>query len=309
MTSINACIDDSLRLSISRKARQISSSMGALTCSSRKRGDDFFNSNYKTPLSVSSNVDHISKKPRLSPSMNQIQDHPFSRKSIAARIFKYPSNITPIKREIHAPCRRLRRGSNLKSDKMGNFLTQQYDRAKRSAFETLRYVKKDKEVINIDDDEICEEGVSEDSSVKELGTGVDAKTGLASGSGSQWKESNGVVEIMDNPDAVKDMDRNFQVLSSSVVTVSDGVKLKVENAEKMLDTLSLSSKFDSASTSSSVPPYKKLLGSAEKRNDHLKRLQFHIEYTEKRRETQHLLRPQKKEEYVKEVIILLEPLL
>lgn len=303
MTSINACIDDSLRLSISRKARQISSSMGALTCSSRKRGDDFFNSNYKTPLSVSSNVDHISKKPRLSPSMNQIQDHPFSRKSIAARIFKYPSNITPIKREIHAPCRRLRRGSNLKSDKMGNFLTQQYDRAKRSAFETLRYVKKDKEVINIDDDEICEEGVSEDSSVKELGTGVDAKTGLASGSGSQWKESNGVVEIMDNPDAVKDMDRNFQVLSSSVVTVSDGVKLKVENAEKMLDTLSLSSKFDSASTSSSVPPYKKLLGSAEKRNDHLKRLQFHIEYTEKRRETQHLLRPQKKEEYVKEDVI------
>ncbi|XP_015064757.1 ubiquitin-like-specific protease ESD4 [Solanum pennellii] len=277
--------------------------MGALTCSSRKRGDDFFNSNYKTPLSVSSNVDHISKKPRLSPSMNQIQDHPFSRKSIAARIFKYPSNITPIKREIHAPCRRLRRGSNLKSDKMGNFLTQQYDRAKRSAFETLRYVKKDKEVINIDDDEICEEGVSEDSSVKELGTGVDAKMGLASGSGLQWKESNGVVEIMDNPDAVKDMDRNFQVLSSSVVTVSDGGMLKVENAEKMLDTLSLSSKFDSASTSSSVPPYKKLLDSAEKRNDHLKRLQFHIEYTEKRRETQHLLRPQKKEEYVKEDVI------
>ncbi|KAK4737700.1 hypothetical protein R3W88_001397 [Solanum pinnatisectum] len=277
--------------------------MGALTCSSRKRGDDFFTSNYKTPLSVSSNVDHISKKPRLSPSMNQIQDHPCPRKSIAARIFKYPSNITPIKREIHAPCRRLRSGSNLNSNKMGNFLTQQYDRAKRSAFETLRYVKKDEEVINIDDDEICEEGVSEDSSVKELGTGVDAKTGLASGSGQRWKESNGVVEIMDNPDGVKDVDRNFQVLSPSVVTVSDGVNLKVENAEKMLDTLSLSSKFDSAYSSSSVPPYKKLLGLAEKRNGNLKRLQFDIGYTEKVLETQHLLRPQKNEEYVKEDVI------
>ncbi|XP_055818317.1 ubiquitin-like-specific protease ESD4 isoform X3 [Solanum dulcamara] len=264
--------------------------MGALTCSNRKRGDDFFTSKFKTPLSVSSNVDHMSKKPRLSPSMNQIQDHPFPRKSIAARIFKYPSYITPIKREIHAPCRRSRVRSNSNSQKMGNFLTQQYDRAKRSAFETLRYVKKDKEVINIDDEEICEE----DSSVKELGTGVVAKTGLASGSGQRWKETNGVVEIMDNPAGVKDVD--------SVVTVSDDVNLKVENAEKMLDSLSLSSKFDFFS-SSSVPPYKKLLGSAEKRNDNLKRLQFDIEYTEKLRQTQHLLRPQKKEEHVKEDVI------
>lgn len=278
--------------------------MGALTCSKRKRGDGFFTSNYKTPLSVSSNADHKSKKPRLSPSMNQIQDHPFPRKSIAARISRYPSYVTPIKREIHAPCRR----SRIASNEMGNFLTQQYNRAKISALGTLRYVKKDKEVINMDDEEICEKGVSEDSSVKELGTGVVAKRDLACGSGQRWKESDGVVEIMDNPDGVKDVDRNFQLSSSSVVTVSVDVDLKVKNAEKMLDSLSLSSKFDSSS-SSSVPPYKKLLGTAEKRNDHLRRLQFQIEHTEKLRETHHLLRLHEKEEHVKEVIILLEPLL
>lgn len=251
--------------------------MGALTCY-RKRSDNFFTSNYKALPSV----DHISKKPRLSPSMNQIQDYPFHRKSTATRIYKYPSHITPIKREIHAPCRRSRFGSTSNSLKMGNFLTQQYDRAKRSAFETLRYVKKDKEVINIDDDddEICE---------KELETGVVAKRGLASGSGQR----NEVVEIMDNSD------RNFQVSSYSVVTVSNDGNLKVENAEKMLDSLSLSSKFD-ASSSSSIPSYKKLLDSAEKRNENLKRLQFQIEYNEKLREIQHLLRPQKKEERVKE---------
>ncbi|XP_059280693.1 ubiquitin-like-specific protease ESD4 [Lycium ferocissimum] len=272
--------------------------MGALTCN-RKRVDDFFTSNYK--------VDHISnnKKPRL---INQIQEHPFPRKSsTVTRIFKYPSYITPIKREIHAPCRQSRFGN------MGNFLAKKYDRAKSNAFETLRYVKKDKEVINIDDDEqILEYGVVEKPGLvndsgqkwKESGgvvektglddgsgqkwkesDGVGAKTGLDNGSGQIWKESDGVVEILDNSSVSNDVNLN-----------------KVDNAEKMLDSLSLGSKFGDSS-SSYVAVYKKLLGSAEKRNDKLKRLQFQIEYTEKLRETHQLLRPQKKEEHVKEDVI------
>ncbi|XP_009785316.1 ubiquitin-like-specific protease ESD4 isoform X3 [Nicotiana tabacum] len=252
--------------------------MGALT-SYRKRGDDFFTLNYKTPVS---NVDpHISKKPRLS--MNQTtQDH--SKTSTVTRLFtKYPSSITPIKREIHAPCRRpssSRFGGGSHSI-MGNFLVRQLYRAKRSAFKTFRYVKKkDKEVvINIDDDD------DGDSNVEELGTGVVPKTGLFDGSGQRRK-----------------------LQSSSVVTVSDDDVnlLKVENAEKMMDSLSLSSsKFDDSSSSASfVPSYKKLLDSAEKRNNSLKSLQFHIEYTEKILETYKLLRPQKKDEqYVKEDVI------
>ncbi|KAK4380035.1 hypothetical protein RND71_001897 [Anisodus tanguticus] len=243
---------------------KISTSMGALTCSRKP--------------SVSSNVDHISRKPRLSTSMYQIQEHPFPRKSIATRVSKYPSYITPIKREIHAPCRPSRFRN------VGNFLAKQYDAAKRSALEALRFVKKDKEVINIvdDDEEIVEKGVFGDSTVEELGNGVAEKTGLDNGPGQRGKESNGVVEILDN---------------SSVVTVSNDVNLK--NEENMLDSLSLSSKFDD----SSVPMYKKLLGSAEKRDDNLKRIQFQIEYTEKLRETHQLLRPQKKEEHVKEHVI------
>nr|XP_016497416.1 PREDICTED: ubiquitin-like-specific protease ESD4 isoform X1 [Nicotiana tabacum] len=290
--------------------------MGALT-SYRKRGDDFFTLNYKTPVS---NVDpHISKKPRLS--MNQTtQDH--SKTSTVTRLFtKYPSSITPIKREIHAPCRRpssSRFGGGSHSI-MGNFLVRQLYRAKRSAFKTFRYVKKkDKEVvINIDDDD------DGDSNVEELGTGVvpktglfdgsgqrrkvsNAKTGLSNGSGGRWKESDDIIEILDNSDdgVVTDV----QLQSSSVVTVSDDDVnlLKVENAEKMMDSLSLSSsKFDDSSSSASfVPSYKKLLDSAEKRNNSLKSLQFHIEYTEKILETYKLLRPQKKDEqYVKEDVI------
>ncbi|PHU30681.1 putative ubiquitin-like-specific protease 1B [Capsicum chinense] len=265
--------------------------MGALTCTNRKRGDDFFTSNYKTPLSVSSNFDHKFKKPRL---MNQIHDHPIPRKSTVTRIFKYPSTITPIKREIHAPCRRSKIGFYSNFDKMGNFLAQQYDRAKRSAYETLRYVKKDKEVIKIDDDD-DEKNCGKELELENV---FFAKRGRASGSGQKGEESNGVVEIMDNSD------RNFQVSSfSAVTTVSNDGNLKAENTEKMLDSLSLSGKFDDDS-SSSVPSYKKLLDSAEKRNDNLKRLQFQIEYTEKLRETQHLLRSQQKEEYVKEDVII-----
>ncbi|KAK4372589.1 hypothetical protein RND71_007973 [Anisodus tanguticus] len=269
--------------------------MGALTCCNRKRGDDFFTSNYKTQPSVSSNVDHISKKPRLSLSMNQIQDYPFPRKSIATRVFKYPSYITPIKREIHAPCRPSRIGN------MGNLLAKQYDRAKRSAFETLRYLKKDKEVINIDDDEEnCEKGVFGDSSFEELGNGVVEKTGLANGSSQRWEGSNGVVEKTDLDNGSGQIwkeSNGVEILdNSSVVTVSNDMNL---NAEKMLESLSLSSKFDA----SSVPLFKKLLGSAEKRNDNLNRLQFQIDYTEKLRETHHLLRPQKKEIHVKEDMI------
>ncbi|XP_009598752.1 ubiquitin-like-specific protease ESD4 isoform X1 [Nicotiana tabacum] len=290
--------------------------MGALT-SNRKRGDDFFTLNYKTPAS---NVDpHISKKPRLS--MNQTtQDH--SKTSTVKRLFiKYPSSITSIKREIHAPCKRpssSRFGGGSHSI-MGNFLVQQLYRAKSSAFKTFRYLKKkDKQVvINVDGDD-------EDSHVEELGTGFvpktglfdgsgqirkesNAKMGLSNGSGGRWKVSDGVIEILDNSDdgVVTDV----QLQSSSVVTVSDGDVnlLKVENAEKMMDSLSLSnSKFDDSSSSASfVPSYKKLLDSAEKRNDNLKSLQFHIQYTEKLLETYKLLRPQKKDEqYVKEDVII-----
>ncbi|XP_055814335.1 ubiquitin-like-specific protease ESD4 [Solanum dulcamara] len=142
--------------------------MGALT-SNRKRGNDFFSSNYKTPLS------NLSKKLKLSALNPPLSSE---SKSTVQRFFKYPDPINPIRREVHAPCRKLRFGSkqttsyivNYKGGpEMGNSSSRKHEETKRSDFVGLRSLKNDTEVIHIDeDDENDKEGVCEDSSVEEV---------------------------------------------------------------------------------------------------------------------------------------------
>ncbi|XP_009612677.1 ubiquitin-like-specific protease ESD4 isoform X1 [Nicotiana tabacum] len=279
--------------------------MGALTFN-RKRGNDFFSSNYKTQFSNPSNFDHISKKPKLS--IYQTLNPP---KSTVQRFLKYPDPINPIRRQVHAPCRKSRFGSKCISansaPEMGNFVSRVYDEAKKSAFYSLRCLKKVKEVIFIDDDDAkkgdLEAGVYEKSGFYgNLEAGVCEKNNffgnLEGGVGEksvilsqEGKETNGAVEILDGVDG-KD---------SSVVTAGlDDGNLKEESVGKMLDTLALNPTSDSAFY---VPLYKKLLGSVGKMNDKLKRLQFQIGYNEKCLETYSLLRPQKKGEHVKQDVI------
>lgn len=264
--------------------------MGALTFN-RKRGNDFFSSNYKTQFSNPSNFDHISKKPKLS--IYQTLNPP---KSTVQRFLKYPDPINPIRRQVHAPCRKSRFGSKCISansaPEMGNFVSRVYDEAKKSAFYSLRCLKKVKEVIFIDDDDAkkgdLEAGVCKQSDVFcNLEGGVCEKSDFL---GQKWKQTNGPLEILNGVDGHD---------SLVVTTGLDDGNLKEESVGKMLDTLALNPTSDSAFY---VPLYKKLLGSVGKMNDKLKRLQFQIGYNEKCLETYSLLRPQKKGEHVKQVL-------
>ncbi|KAK6772750.1 hypothetical protein RDI58_027988 [Solanum bulbocastanum] len=281
--------------------------MGALT-SNRKRGNDFFSSNCKTPLS------NLSKKLKLS-ALNP----PLPSKSTVQRFFKYPDPINPIRREVHAPYRKLRFGSkqttsyivNYKGvlensgSEMGNSPSRKYEETKRSDFEGLR---KDIEVIDIDGDD-AKEGVSEDSSIEEVEAWgcKNSDLDIAAAAASNGLEDSSIEELerwgceksdllgQEVDDDVKILD-GYDGKDSSVLTTGlDDGNLKEESVGKMIESLTMNPTPDSYFY---VPLYKKLLGSVDKISDKLKRLQFQIGLNERSLETNRLLRPQKKEEQV-----------
>ncbi|KAG5574012.1 hypothetical protein H5410_063778 [Solanum commersonii] len=267
--------------------------MGALA-SNRKRGNDFFSSNCKTPLS------NLSKKLKLS-ALNP----PLSSKSTVQRFFKYPDPINPIRREVHAPCRKLRFGfkqtksntvnykgvSEYSGSEMGNCLSRKHEETKRSDFDGLRK--------DIDGDD-AKEGFFEDSSIEE----VEAWGCKNSDFDIAAADANGFDELercCEKSDLLgQEVDDDVQILDDydgndlSVLTTGlDDGNVKEESVGKMIDSLAMNPTSDSYFY---VPLYRKLLGSVEKISDNLKRLQFQIGLNEKSLETNRLLRPQKKEE-------------
>ena len=247
--------------------------MGALT-SNRKRGDEYFswNHGYVYPSLNSPNF-QVSKKPRFS-SMQQSPDRPaLSSKSAVARVSRYPEVKPPLPR-VHAPCRTLKFGSFLnRSPKtsgslgresghpMGN-LYSKYSKAKNQAFGACRFLHKEKEkvVIELDAD------VEEDSSIEEVEIIEDDR-----------REKGTVANVEEL--GAKTPEFGFQPSSSSAVLDLSNSPLKVENAERMLDSLSLSVQPDSESVSA----YRKLLDRVWKRTSKLLQLSFDIELNEKRR--------------------------
>ncbi|XP_059450439.1 ubiquitin-like-specific protease ESD4 isoform X2 [Corylus avellana] len=266
--------------------------MGART-SNRKRGDECLSFNHTYPSQNSSDF-HVSKRPRFS-SMHQNPDRTVvSSNSTVARLSRYPEATPRLGREVHAPCRILNYGFsstslNQKSgprtsgvcekekpiDEMGNILSYKYNNAKNSALRAIRHLtkgkEKEEEVIDVDTDNEKGSGgggVSEDSSIEEV------------------EVVNGVVVNVQELDA-KTMDRGLFPSSSSAVSDLTNGNLRVDNEEKMLDSLSLNHERDL----SSVSAYKKLLESVEKRTSKLRNLSFEIEVNEKRRSIFQLLRP------------------
>ncbi|XP_052189327.1 ubiquitin-like-specific protease ESD4 [Diospyros lotus] len=246
--------------------------MGALTSNRKRCDDDFTSLNFKTPSFYSLNLDdridtHISKKPKTSMSMHPSSGHPVS--SASSRIYRYPEPVNQIRREVHAPCRlrkfgfwassnREPRSSGTKeglAEAMGNALSSHYDWAKTRAIETLRFLTKDKEVIDVDS-ETENDTVLEDSSIEEVEVLEDAREGRSVGSDSR------------------------------------DVNLKVDDAGKRLDILSLNQDSDVMG----LLIHKKLLESAERRNPKLSSLSFQIELNEKRLASFQSLRPAKKPE-------------
>lgn len=271
--------------------------MGART-NNRKREDECLSFNHTYPSQNSSGF-HVPKRARFS-STPQTPDRPFaSSNSTVARLSRYPQATSRLCREVHAPCRILnfrfsstclnrksgRRTSGVSEeeklvDGMGNMLKNNYEMAKDSALRTIRYLRKEKEdmkekvVIDVDTDDEKDTGsggVSEDSGIEEV------------------EVVNGVVGNVQELDP-KGIDAGLLPSSSSAVSDLTNANLRVENAEKMVESLSLNPEGDF----SSVSAYKKLLEKVERRTSKLRSLSFQIELNEKRRSMFQILRPAKK---------------
>jgi sentrin-specific protease 1 len=160
-------------------------------------------------------------------------------------------------------------------DLMWKFLSKKLGYAKQSAFGAIRYLVKEKEVVDVDNEseKIEQEIVSEDSSIEEVE--VIEEDGIEGGSTVlDQRLGSGDVKILEE---------------RSVVTI-DG-DLGVEDAGKMLGSLALNNEVEVLG----VEAYKKLLENTERRNRKLTSLEFEIEYNEKRWDSLKALRPVKKE--------------
>ncbi|XVF66217.1 hypothetical protein PTKIN_Ptkin10aG0017700 [Pterospermum kingtungense] len=260
--------------------------MGALASNRKRGGDEYSNFNFynKNKASYSNPIDfQHSKKPRLS-SMNQSPEKRIvSLNDTVSRISQYPVAKLPFRGDVHAPVRHHKFGlsasnPNQDSFKSWDFLARKLSYVKSRAFGALRYFNKEKEVSSVEDDEEKEkEVVSDDSSVEEVE----------------------VIEKKKNN--VGEEERHFQPSSSSVVTELNNGSLIVENA---LDRLSLNREVPHVT---GLEAYKKMLQSADRRNDNLKYLDFQIELNEKHMVGFQALRAEKKPEEEQEEVISHEP--
>lgn len=291
--------------------------MGALT-SNRKRGDDYYKSlvSFSTPIDQS--YGHITKKPKLSVSMNQKTpnyNRPTTSNSFVSRISQYPDRKSGFSREVHAPIRNSRFGlfssaKNIEAtassressaDKMGNFsgvfrqLKKRYETAKDTAMGSLRYgsfgKRKEKEVIEIDSEDENRDDVSDDSSIKEVE--------IVDSVGNKWKGGQGAVKKSKELN-ISTVEKEVRSFDSSVVSDVSNAIAKVDDGEKTGLLLS-----DQVPDDSGVPSYMRLYDWSKKRDGKLANIKFDIELNEKRIQGLHLLRPQKKEELIKKVRFIL----
>lgn len=259
--------------------------MGALT-GNRKRGDEFSSlSNRETKLHGSPGS-HASKRPRLFSPMQQSPGRAVPSKSAVSRIARYPEAASKLCREVHAPVRTSKFGSSASalgrisfgkgdysSDYMGNIMYK-YQKAKAGALGSLRYFTREKEVIDLVDDEPRKEIVSLDSSIEEIDGFEDGReTSVASGSRS--KDENQVAT-------------NAQEF---IVSELSNGNAGVETPEKMMYRLSLNAD-DPEILSKSA--YQQLLENAKRRDAKLGSLDFEIRLHEEKRSFFQELRPAKK---------------
>ncbi|ESQ55885.1 hypothetical protein EUTSA_v100250610mg, partial [Eutrema salsugineum] len=246
--------------------------MGAVVIN-RKRSEESLNLSHQSngPNLRHSPYFQASKKRRFSFGiMSDDSGKPSSSSNpTISRISRYPDAKAPLRREIHAPSRaNLRYGSakakpNDYCDKdeitPGNFFLRRYDNAKRTALGTLRFFKKDKELIDLVD-EPEKEAVSDDSSVE-------------------------LVEVVDS-DEEKLVEEEEEKMNLKPSTSSSDVRngnnaLRVDDTSTMMDSLSLGREM-TTDDASSLEAYKKLLQSAERRNPKLEALSFEILLNENR---------------------------
>lgn len=164
----------------------------------------------------------------------------------------------------------------------------QYEKAKNTAIQALRYFRKDKEVIDVEN-ERGEDLASEDSSIEEIEAVEDGREGRSVVSDERSRGADGAAVPDIQELETKNFDRRLWQSSSSGVTELSNVNLK------MLDSLTLRE----TDVELGVLPHKKWLDSAEKRNSKLRDLSVQIKFLEAQRSSLHALRPAKKPEEVK----------
>ncbi|CAA7057549.1 unnamed protein product [Microthlaspi erraticum] len=267
--------------------------MGAVAIN-RKRSEETFNFNQQS----TGNFRHspylqAPKRRRFSSGiMSEDSGKPASSSNpTISRISKYPDAKAPLRREIHAPSRGfLRFGPSSRSSSIakpnddcenddfsrGSFFFRKYDIAKRTALDALRFLKKDKELIDLVDDEPEKEAVSVDSSVEELV----------------------VIDCDDEEEKlVEEKKKNLQPSSASDIGNGKS-KLRVDDTSSMMDSLSLGREM-TTTDASSLEAYKKLMQSAERRDSKLEALSFEIVLNEKRMSQLRQSRPKPVEKAVK----------
>ncbi|GFZ13994.1 cysteine proteinases superfamily protein [Actinidia rufa] len=227
--------------------------MGALTIK-RKRSDEYYTFDFKIPCLNSPNLD------------NRIDTHTFTE---TKNLFIAESESRSV--NFVEKCS-FETVSIPGADVMGNVLRFQYDQVKKYAIQSIRCLKKDKEVIDVDE-ETDRDGVSQDSSIEDVE--------FVEGESEETSEV--VVRDLQELDG-KIVERDLQPSSLSVVSNSTNGNLEVGNA---LETISLERKLELLG----LPLHKKLFETAERRNSKLSSLRFEIELNEKRCETLQLLRP------------------
>uniref|UniRef100_A0A2P2KEW5 Uncharacterized protein MANES_03G196000 n=1 Tax=Rhizophora mucronata TaxID=61149 RepID=A0A2P2KEW5_RHIMU len=267
--------------------------MGAIT-SNRKR-DSY-------PYTNSPDF-HASKKPRFSHLRQSSNRSPGSCNSTASRIARYPETTSKFRREVHAPCRIVKFGlSKLRSydysekemssgGKMVNFLSKNLDSARRNAFGVIRFLFKEKDVIDVDieSQKLGKEILSDDSRYlvkgkevidldeepQKLGKEILSEDSSIEGvavveDGREWRSQD---EIL-----CSEEDNDVKIVEERSVVTVDGNFGLVEKAEKMMDSFALNREVDVTS----VGAYKKLLEKAARRSSKLSDLNFEIELNEKK---------------------------
>lgn len=271
--------------------------MGALTINRNKRDAEFLSSS-----SPSFNYDHphIQKKLKSSNFITQT-------KRLVSRLSLYPKPVTPIGREVHAPCRfvkgftansrkidsnfseKIEQKMDNSDDRKRNFLFSKYYNAKEAAIGTCRLVdfEKEDDVVEVTD---VDDG-SGDSGVEEVviveGEKEDVnKSGELQTIRAKYREL----------DVKAEENLKFQPSTSSGV-VSDLVD------GKAFESLSLNRRLEVLDVNEGLPLHKKLYNdSSEKHDARLRSLSFDIKLIEEKRALFKELTPVKKVEDV-----LIEP--
>lgn len=277
----------------------------------RKRGSDYKSPSLHLHQSYSgSGFDNpVPKKLKFEMSISAVLERPGpASKNSAYRVQQYPLGMKRITRPVHAPCGNARFGRFRVSGNVsrgedpvsgndrrrvdsvsGNDRRREdtYEKLKYEAFDTLRYVGKGKEVIDVDDYIEKEEvNVWEDLSVEEVEIVENGK--------ESWREVEGKMMDIDRTRG----DRNFQPSCSSVVSEDlPNANLKSESAGKVLDVVPMEQDFGMPREA----VYKKLYDSAGKHNKKLDFLNFQIELNTKSLSAIRLRPPAKKP--TKEVVV------